>query len=280
MSLLNFLKTSTVEEAKPGPGGSGGRKQWNPAPTIVAIRVWKDGSVFPSKAAVEKFNLEYPKAKITREPIKLKEGETEQKYRNVYEYPEGVGNGFDVIDSRLWNQFKGEGAMLFIAPVSKDAGKVDLFQGTNYEADGTPKTSVMDQGTVTFGEQVLIQAIEEVYGIRFNRNARKDEEGDIVQLAVTDGVDYVDLAIFESVEEGGESFNVTEHYSKPITFSPKRITRGADKGKADYARRENVKIYGLAPAAQVLPGYQTEAASKPVSGAGSESTEGIVDKAD
>lgn len=256
MSLLNFLKTSTVEEVASPARAGGGRKQWNPSPAIVAIRVWKDGSIFPSQAAVDKFDLEYRKSVITKEPIKLKENETEadQKFRNVYGFPDGTGNGLDLIDSRQWPQVKGDGAMLFVAVVPKDAGKVDFFNTVAYGDDGTPKTNVMDQGSNTFGKDVLLPAIEEVYGVKFNRAASEDGK----DPGVKDGVDFLDLAIFESLGEGEESFNVTEHYSKPILHVPKRITRGADKGKADYIRRENVKVYGLAPASEVLPGYKQD----------------------
>lgn len=252
MSLLKFLNSSTVEEVKSAPrSGGGARKERNPAPSIVAIRVWKDGSIFPSQAAVDKFSLEYKNTTIEKVPIKLKEGETaaDQKYRNEYKFPQGTGNGFDMIDSRLWNEVKGEGAMLFVAVVPKDAGKVDMFNTVAYSEDGTPKVSVMEQGAATFGEEVLIPALEAVYGIKFNRSEKKDEGGKVIQKEVTDGVDFIDLAIFESLGD----FNVTEKYSKPIVFAPKRITRGKDKGKADYERRENVKVYGLAPASEVIP---------------------------
>lgn len=250
MSLLNFLKSSTVEEVKPGPVRSGGRKEWNPAPSVVAIRVWKDGSVFPSQAAVDKFSLEFRKATIKKEPIKLKEGEkpADQKYRNEYSFAEGTGNGFDMIDSRLWNEVKGEGAMLFVAVVPKDAGKVDIFNTVAYNDDGTPKLSVMEQGAATFGSEVLVPAVEQVYGIKFNKAEVKDDKDKVITPAVTDGVDFVDLAIFENLGD----FNVTEKYSKPLTYVPKRITRGKDAGKPDYARRENCKVYGLAPASEVL----------------------------
>jgi hypothetical protein len=263
MSLMNFLKSSTVEEVKTTGGKPGGlRKQWNPPPAIVAIRVWKDGSIFPSKAAVDKFDLEYRKTAITKEPLPLKDGETEadRSYKKMYAWPDGTGNGFDFIDSRQWNQVQGDGAMLFVAVVPKNAGKVDLFNTVSYEEDGTPKVSVLEQGAVTFGQQVLIPAVEQVYGIRFNRDAKEavvasaGVEAQAAVTEVTDGVDFVDLAVFESIGE----FNVTEKYSKPILHVPKLLTRGKDKGKSDYERREGVKVYGLAPAEVVLPNYKAD----------------------
>lgn len=279
MSLLNFLKTSTIEEVTKSSAGrpaGGARKQWNPAPAIVAIRLWKDGSVFPSDAAVAKFELEYRNTTILKEKLPLKEGQTEadQKYRNVYNFAEGPGYGLDVIDSRLWPQMKAaEGAMLFAVPVVKDAGKVDLFNTVAYDAEGKPKFSVKDQGSATFGIQVLIPAVEEIYGVKFNRAAKEaDEDGPAVE-AITDGVDFVDLAIIESLGTGEEAFNITENFSKPIIFAPKRINRGPDKGKADYERRENVKVYGLVPAAQVIEGYVAGTGDKVEEEVGGNNTE-------
>jgi hypothetical protein len=261
MSLLSFLKSSHVEEALPGKqaGTPGVKKQRNPAAAIVAIRLFKDGSIYPSQAARDKFDLEYKKAVITKEKIKLKEGETEeqQKYRNTYDFPTGTGNGLDLIDSRIWNSFKAaEGmAMLFTAVVPKSAGKVDMFGSVSYDEEGTPKTTVMEQGAATFGENILKPAVEQVYGIKFNSEK------------VTDGVDFVDLAIVESLSEGEETFDITGTYSKPIIFVPKVVTRGDNKGQPDYAKRENVKVYGLVPAAMAITGYDaTKVDEQPAAG--------------
>ena len=51
MSFLSFLNGVTLDEVtKPTRTGGGVKKQWNPAPTFMGIRIWKDGSVFPSQA--------------------------------------------------------------------------------------------------------------------------------------------------------------------------------------------------------------------------------------
>jgi len=270
-SLLSFLQGASVEEVKPGKRTGGGRaKQWQPAPSIVAIRLFRDGSVFPSQAAIEKFGLEYKKATITKEELPLKEGEKEAKTKNVYAFPDGTGNGFDVIDSRIWGQFKasGDNAMLFVIPTPKNAPKVDLFGTTNYEDDGTPKSTVAEQGAMTFGKEVLIPAVEQIYGIVFAvpaveakpAVAAKPAEGDKPAIAAkpaveaveaVEGVDYVDLAIFESLG----TFNITETYSKKIMNIPKRVIRGERAGEEDYVRREDAKVYGFAPAAMVLADY-------------------------
>src|SRR6187551_1206779 len=169
MSALQFLKNAKLEEVSVKPRAAGGRsKQWNPNPTSLAIRLWKDGSVFPSQALVDQFDLEYKIATITKVALPLKEGQTEedQKFKNEYYYVSGPGNGFDVIDSRRWPSYKADGDTLFISPVQKDQAKVDLFSSVGYnEEDGTPKNSVMEQGANSFGKSTLLDAVKEIYGI-------------------------------------------------------------------------------------------------------------------
>lgn len=256
MSMLSFLKKATIEEAKATASKSGGpRKQWQPNPSIVAVRVHKDGSVFPSKAAIEKFDLEYKNGIVTVENIAAKaavlnEDQTvkvpakEAYTKNVYSFTGGQGNGLDVISSKSWGQFKSdvEGAMLFVAVTPKDQPKVDLFGTVNYDGKGKPKVSVEEQGAATYGKTVLIPMLEEIYGVVFQQDA--DEETKTPEIK---GVDYVDMVIFESYGTGLDAINITETYSKNIILVPKRIARGVDKGKDDYERRENVKVYGFAP---------------------------------
>lgn len=283
MGLLAFLNSASVEEvAKPtrkAGGGGGKAKPWNPPDTLLAVRVWSSGAVYPSKALVDRFNLEYHKAKITKgdevaytpealakffenegelvEHSKqtiaqaIADGKTElptqyvakteapKKYKvSTYEFEGGVaGNGFDVIDSSKWAGYKSEGNMLFIAPVAKDEPKVDLFGSTKYEplVEGqvggetyqAPVSGVYDQGSKTYGVSTLLPAIKEIYGIELG----KDQE-------------YVDMIVFD--ELGDVSIN--KKFSKPVTLVPKVVDRGKDAGKADHIRRENLTIWGFAPA--------------------------------
>ena len=273
MSVLSFLKSASVEEVKPSARSGGSKsKQWQPNPTLVAVRLWKDGSVFPSKAAIDKFGLEYCDATITTIPVPAKAAIMEADgitvkvpakpvtTRKEYSYPNGTGNGLDVISSKNWNQFKtqDEGAMLFVAVVPKDQPKVDLFSTANYDEHGKPKVSVEEQGAATFGKNVLIPMVEDVYGITFQVDA-VEAKGDQPAVEEVQGVEYVDLVIFEEMGTGMDRFNITEHFSKPIIFAPKRIARGDDKGKDDYERRENVKVYGFAPVAMVFGDTTNEA---------------------
>lgn len=276
MSLLNFLQSSTVEEVKPGVragGPTGPRKQWQPNPSIVAVRLWRDGSVYPSAAAIAKFDLGYKDAVITKENLPLKDGETVAKTKNVYAFPNGTGNGFDVVDSRVWDQFKAaaEGGMLFVVPTPKNAPKVDLFGTTNYTDEGKPKSTVEEQGAATFGVDVLLKAVSELYDITWKVDAVEARAAQpavpasegveaikakpaVEAVAGVEGVEYVDLAIFDKLGD----FDIVKTYSKNILHVPKRIIRGKDAGKSDYVRRENAVVYGFAPADQVLTDYKAD----------------------
>lgn len=278
-SLLSFLSSAEVEEVK-GPvraGVGGARKPWNPPATLLAIRVWKDGSVFPSQALVDRFNLEYVPVTITRgeerpysaaevEKFEADENAREDQWvadqaalpedkrkpfkRKVlkarykpskYEAKDGVfGNGFDVIDSRLWANYKAGGNILFVAPASKDLAKVDLFGSTKYSGseeegqkiyDATPVSSVMNQGSNTFGEEVLLPAIKEIYGIELG----EDKE-------------YVDMLVVDELNTGDDTVNFNKKFSHTVSHFPKLVLRGEDKGKPDYERRENAVIWGFLPA--------------------------------
>lgn len=268
MSLLAFLTNAQVEEVKaPSRTGGGKAKPWWPADDVLAIRLWRSGAVFPSKLAVDRFNLEYPEVDIvkgdaipitdemrdkhnkaelqrqlefTQEQAKLPEAERKafvpkelkQAFKPSKFTPKsGVpGNGFDIIDSRLWLSYKGTGHMLFIAPVAKDQAKVDIFGATKYNDDGTPFSSVYDQGAKTYGEGTLLKAVKELYNIELN-----DER------------EFVDLMIIDELAEGDVVVNINKQFSQKMAIFPKRIIRGEKQGEADYEKRENAIVWGFIP---------------------------------
>lgn len=220
MSVLAFLKGITLEEvAKSERTGGGVKKDRNPAEDFMGIRIWKDGSVFPSAALVKEFNLEYPKATITA-------GTTSGgKEKKVYEFPNGAGFGFDVIDSRDWIQYKGEQHFVAVAITAKDEPKVDLFASTKYKEDGTPFATVLEQGAATFGKTML-PVLFEVYGVEPNK------EG------------FIDLQVETSM-------NLKSLSSNGIFLFPKVTSRGEHKGKADHVRRENCDMFAITPVEDV-----------------------------
>lgn len=249
--MLDFLKNITLEEVKPSTRTGGGvKKQWNPAEDFMGIRIWKDGAVFPSKALVDKFNLEYPQATITIIPAKEEGG----KAKRSYEYPNGTGNALDVIDSRIWPQYKHDQHFIAIAIVPKDQAKVDLFGSTKYNEDGTPIASVLEQGSTSFGKEEFLTLIEEVYA------ALPNEEG------------FIDLKIDVDT-------NLKALVPNGIFLFPKKVTRGDDKGKADYQRRENVDVFGIEPVKSVpLVIEETVTNNAPTGSEGAESAEEVVEQ--
>jgi hypothetical protein len=237
--LLGFLKSAKVEQVPESAKGTGGVKK-DRTPEGLAIRLFKNGSVYPSQALVDKFDLEYKKGTPTKvevkdkvmDDLKAKGAEVDApKTKTVWAFDNGVGNGFDVIDSRQWHQFKADGSMIFISPVGKDEPKVDLFGLVRRdEVTGEPTESVMTQGTVTNGLRILVPAVKEIFGIELG------EEKDGLK-------DFVDLIVVEKLDD----FDITATFSQPISLFPKTVARGLEKGAPDYQRRDGAKVYALIP---------------------------------
>jgi len=193
MFNFDFLKNTTLNKVESDvriTGKTGGRKATPKVPDNGAsLRLFKDGSIYPSLEAVGKYDLEYAG---------------------------NSGNGFDVIDSRVWSQYPQDATpVLFIAAVPKKSGLVDLFASAKEE-----KTSVLTQGSKTFGPELQVM-IEGVYGVQLFENGEK----------------YVDLVIVEDVELPALDgiYNV-----------PKMITKGENKGQMTTKRRENITVNPLA----------------------------------
>lgn len=183
----------------------------NRNPSGLAIRIYKDGSVYPSQELVDKFNLEY-----------------------------GVegNNGLDVFSSNEWGQFpKGDDIpnLLLVAVVAKNEPKVSLFKETEYNEDGSPKNSVLEQGSK---RPELIEKIREVY----NMNTYQPEgylyvEGTPALVdPLFDSSNHVDLEI---------NTEVTIFAGLPQYIIPKKIVKGAKKGEMSYEIRQNLSVHPL-----------------------------------
>lgn len=286
MSFLSFLETASVEEVTPSAraGVGGARKPWNPPADLLCIRVWKDGAVFPSQALIDRFNLDYPAVTITKGDViaftqadvdkfneeqlrlrdehiqkqatlpeaerteyKIKEFKAKRKPSKYATANDIWGNGFDFIDSRLWAGFKGQGALLFVAPVSKDQAKVDIFGSTKYTSapdedtvtyEATAVSKVYDQGSKTFGASVLLPTIKEVYGIDLDTPAKEGEKKK----------EYIDMLVVDEVDLGGKIINFNTQFSQKLAIFPKKVLRGEAAGNADYEKRENATVWGFLPA--------------------------------
>lgn len=223
--FLSFLDDVLVENVEPKAPRAGAKKQRNPGEDFVGIRLWSDGSVYPSKTLVDRFNLEYPAATVST--VKGKDGADNK----VYTVVGNQGNGIDVIDAREWGQLTAKNKnFVAVAFSPKDAPKIDLFGMTRFDEEGKPVTSVLEQGTVTFGKKELLPLVKELY------NIEPGEEG------------YIDLQV-ATEEAGGKNLKS----SNGLEYLPKKVARGEDKGKADYAKRENVDIFMLYPVVEETP---------------------------
>lgn len=201
----------------------------NPEETFLGIRLWSNGAIYPSVALVTAFSLEYSKATPVSTPKMDKDNNPvldeagNPVIVKTFDTSNSTACGFDVFDSNAWGtQYPEEyKRLILISPNLKTAPKIDLFGSTRYEDDGTPKTSVLDQGAATFGNEVLIPMLKEVYGIEIEKGS------------------YIDMELAK------------DYALKPskngVYALPKQVTRGANAGKPDYVRRENINIYPLVP---------------------------------
>lgn len=157
-SFLNTVTVNKVEEAPKSKSGGRVAQEKNPKEGLT-LRLFKDGSIYPSQKLVDKFNLEYTKDKS--------------------------GNGFDVFSSSNWNQYpKDAENVVFISATSKENARVDLF-GQAREVNGE-LTKVMEQGSKTFGKE-LIKMLGEVYGT------------ELLSDDIFNGKKYVDLQVIEDI---------------------------------------------------------------------------------
>lgn len=244
--MFEFLNKVTVDETMvktTAPRKGGPKKERNPESGL-KIRVFYDGSVYPSQELVDKFNLEY-----SNRPEEVEGKKT----------PTIGGFGFDVIDSKLFPAFKGipEGQrVLFIAPVMKSAAKVDLFGTTNYNDDNTPKASVLSQGNKTFGADSFIPMLEAAYGVGLKKLVSKpiDQGNGSVgeEESYDDGLESIDLEFIANP-------STDQPWEMKVAFIPKTVSRGKDKGTVTTTRRENVNLYVLAPVAAPVAEAKSDA---------------------
>lgn len=236
MSKLAFLKTIKVIGETKAPVV---RSKVSRNPEGMRLRVYRNGAIYPSMDLIKAFDLEY-KNRPTEEQIKaskLEEGAV------ALEHP---GYGFDIFPSEDFKAIQSAASLIFIAPVAKNEPKVDVFGSTVYNEDNTPKASVADQGTVTFGKETLIPMLKEVYGIEFPEEVK-----------------FRDFDVLDSTGEPGQiaaPFMMPE--GKPIAFVPKKVSRGKKEGEMTVVRRNDPKVYFIYPV-DVVEEEQVESEAEP-----------------
>lgn len=160
-------------------------------PTGLTLRVFANGEVYPSQDLVTKFNLEYQNKDYT-----------------------GPSNGLDIIDSLEWLPMANNPRMILIGVVNKEEAKVDIFGTCRYNEDGTPKSTVLTQGTTS---ETLLNLVRSMGYL-------------------TEEQKYCDLEF---------AIEYPINTEDGIAYIPKVVERGAKKGEKTYERRENVTFYPL-----------------------------------
>lgn len=242
--MFDFLAGASIADVAETTAKRVGGPRKDRNPEGLSIRIFRDGSVYPSTELVSKFNLEFVSAvKVGSNESANAEGET--KVKSAFKVEGDAGCGFDIIDTELFPAFKLPSGkrIILISPVNRKEGRVDLFASTTYNEDGTPKSSVLDQGAKTFGTEEFIPMLESVYGIKFREAIKDAPEG---SPKFTEGVESVDLMLVADPSTG-------EPWKKDVCFFPKKVSRGKDAGSYNVARREYVQMYALVPATMVQP---------------------------
>lgn len=162
-------------------------------PEGLAVRVFANGSVYPSIDLVAKFDLEY-------------------KNKDVPDR----GNGIDVVDSTQWSVLANQPRTVLFGITPKGEAKVDLFASCRFNDDGTPKSSVNTQGSLS---TTLLDLVISMGWLK------EDQK-------------YVDLKIVEEYPIKTQN---------GIANIPKVLERGKKKGEESYERRENITFYPVEP---------------------------------
>lgn len=173
---FDFLSNITINKVEePVKQTSKGRvaQEKNPQSGLT-LRLFKDGSIYPSQELVDKYNLEYTKDKS--------------------------GNGFDVFPSTNWNQYpKDAENVVFISVVPKNSARVDLFSQAR-EVNGE-LTSVMNQGSKTFGLE-LIPMLESAYGVKLFEDKKYVDLQVVEDVAINQDIVYVPKMVMKGEQKG------------------------------------------------------------------------------
>lgn len=194
MDNFSFLDNLELSEVNSAPGRVAKKAPLNPE--NADLRLFKDGSLYPSTKLVAEFNLEY-----------------------LAEDAEGVENGFDLIDSKIWGMLpEGTPRFLAIATVSKHEARKPMLFGKARKKDGKPVQSVLEQGSTASGNQ-LAEYAEEVLNVTFG-----------------DDQEYMDFNILR--EHKIASANGVYNF-------PYVQKKGEAAGTIKSVRRENCEIFPL-----------------------------------
>ena len=149
-------------------------------PTGLTIRIFNDGSVYPSQEAVDKFNLQYL-----------------GKEANTNSF------GFDVIDSAQWKVFENAPRVIVVGLTTKNQPKVELFASCKFNENGTPKADVMTQGSLSTTLLDLVKDLKYITEDQKYVDLRIVEEHPI---KMEDGLAYIPKVFERGVKKGEKDY--------------------------------------------------------------------------
>lgn len=192
-NFLNNLAPAVIEEKQRVP-----KTSIKAVPEGVDFRISLTGNIYLSDKFVEEFNLQY-----------------------VHKDNADKGNGIDIVESWQWSQYpKDAPDVLFFAISNRKYPKLDLYNSTKYNEDGTPKGDVLTQ----------IQKVDLNIVFKALFNCEYNEE--TVKEHAPNG--YLDLVLVRGID-------FTPSNGK--FYLPKEVSRGENKGEYTTSLRENVNLY-------------------------------------
>lgn len=231
-SFLSTLELAPVKSAVTRTVSSD-----NKNPLTADIRVFRNGSVYPSKAAVEQLNLAYTSRGMSQ------------------------GNALDVIDSRDWPQYPATAPQqaVFIAVIPKSAPKTDLFGFTKYNEDNTPLSDVLTQGSSSFGKE-LLELLADVYETTVESMFHGENFVDLVitqdKLPASNGIYWFPKAIARGPKKG-EIEMIRRENCAPQVLVYKGISNEYPREDGSYGA-DSAPVVLAQPASnivEVLPSY-------------------------
>lgn len=169
-------------------------------PEGVDFRVSLTGNIYLSEKIVEEFDLQYQNKDA-----------------------DSNGNGIDIVESWNWSQYpKDAPDVLFFGISNRKYPKLDLFNSTKYNEDGTPKGNVFTQ-TQKVDLNIVFKAL---FNCEFNEETAKEHAPNgYLDLIMVRGIDFTP--------------------SNGKFYLPKEVSRGESKGEYTTSLRENINLYPI-----------------------------------
>lgn len=193
---FNFLKNlapAVVEEKQRAP-----KTSIKAVPEGVDFRVSLTGNIYLNARFVEEFNLQYKHKEDTDK-----------------------GNGIDIVESWQWSQYpKDAPDVLFFAISNRKYPKLDLYNSTKYNEDGSPKGDVLTQ----IQKVDLNIVFKALFSCDYNEETAKEHAPN----------GYLDLVLVRGID-------FTPSNGK--FYLPKEVSRGENKGEYTTSLRESISLY-------------------------------------